>query len=177
MVFFFFVSVSVSGERGEGRGAQLKKGREVTNGRGPWKPLFLPHLPRRLWGEGKQWKVPREMGTVPCVILAASRGSFLFFSNQYSLPFCKSVSASGKESTCQHRRHERRGFDLWVGKIPWSRKWQLTPVFLPGKFHGQRNLVGYSPWDCKRIGHHWAHTLCLIYSTLTPTDLNLDPSR
>ena len=35
----------------------------------------------------------------------------------------------------------------WVGKIPWRRKCQSTPVFLPGKFRGQRNLVGYSPWD------------------------------
>ena len=34
----------------------------------------------------------------------------------------------------------------WVGKIPWRRKWQPTPVFLPGEFHGQRSLVGYSPW-------------------------------
>ena len=47
---------------------------------------------------------------------------------------------SGKEPTCQFRRHE---FDPWVRKIPWSRKWQSTPVFLPGKSHGQR-LVGYS---------------------------------
>ena len=36
-----------------------------------------------------------------------------------------------------------------VGKIPWKRKWQPTPVFLPGKFHGQRGLVGYSPWGHK----------------------------
>ena len=34
-------------------------------------------------------------------------------------------------------------FDSWVGKIPWSRKWQLIPVFLPRKFHGQRSLEGY----------------------------------
>ena len=40
-------------------------------------------------------------------------------------------------------------FNPWVGKIPWRRKWQPTPVFLPGKSNGQRNLVGYSPWDCK----------------------------
>jgi len=33
-------------------------------------------------------------------------------------------------------------------KIPWRRKWQPTPVFLPGKFHGQRSLAGYSPWGC-----------------------------
>ena len=40
----------------------------------------------------------------------------------------------------------RRGFDLWAGKIPWRRSWQLTPVFLPGESHGQRSLAGYSPW-------------------------------
>ena len=34
-------------------------------------------------------------------------------------------------------------------KIPWRRKWQPTPVLLPRKFHGQRNLVGYSPWGSK----------------------------
>ena len=37
------------------------------------------------------------------------------------------------------------GFDPWVGKIPWRRKWQPTPVFLPGESHGERSLVGYSP--------------------------------
>ena len=56
---------------------------------------------------------------------------------------------SGKESTCQYRRHKRRKLDPWVGKIPWRRKWQLIPVFLPGKVHGQRSLSGYSPWGCK----------------------------
>ena len=40
----------------------------------------------------------------------------------------------------------RPGFDPWVGKIPWRRKWQSTSVLLPGKSHGQRSLVGYSPW-------------------------------
>ena len=37
----------------------------------------------------------------------------------------------------------------WVGRIPWRRKWQPTPVFLPGESHGQRTLIGYSPWGCK----------------------------
>ena len=46
------------------------------------------------------------------------------------------------------------GFHPWVGKIPWRRKWQPTPVFLPGKSRGQRSLVGYSPWGHKRIGHN-----------------------
>ena len=48
---------------------------------------------------------------------------------------------SNKESAYQCRR---LGFDPWVGKIPWRREWQPTPIFLPGKFHGQRSLVGYS---------------------------------
>ena len=49
---------------------------------------------------------------------------------------------SWKESAHQCRKH---GFDPWVGKIPWRKKWQSTPVFLPGKSHGQRSLVGCSP--------------------------------
>ena len=60
---------------------------------------------------------------------------------------------SGKESTWQCRRP---GFGSWVRKIPWRMKWQLTPVFFPGKSHGQRSLVGYSSWGCKRVWHDWA---------------------
>ena len=56
---------------------------------------------------------------------------------------------SDKESTCQWRIHSRWGFYPWVGKIPWSRKWQPTPVFLPGKFQEQRSLEGYSIWGRK----------------------------
>ena len=51
--------------------------------------------------------------------------------------------ASGKEPTYQCRRHKRRRFDPWVGKILWRRAWQLTPEFLPGESHGQRSLVGH----------------------------------
>ena len=53
--------------------------------------------------------------------------------------------ASGKEPICQCRRLKRRGFSPWVGKIPWRRKWLPTPVFLSGKSHGLRSLVGYRP--------------------------------
>ena len=58
---------------------------------------------------------------------------------------------SGKRICLQYRRHQRRGFDLWIGKIPWRREWQPTPVFLPGKSHRQRNPAGYSPWGCKEL--------------------------
>ena len=43
----------------------------------------------------------------------------------------------------------RPRFNPWVGKILWRRKWQPTPVLLPGKSHGQRSVVGYSPWAHK----------------------------
>ena len=54
---------------------------------------------------------------------------------------------SGKEFACQCKR---RGFKPLVIKIHWRRKWQLIPVFLPRKPHGQRSLVGYSPHGHKK---------------------------
>ena len=81
--------------------------------------------------------------------------SFLYSSSVYS---CHNIYVliythkwlprwlSDKESTCQCKRHRRRGFNSWVIKIPWRRKWQATPIFLPRKFHGQRMLAACSPW-------------------------------
>ena len=60
---------------------------------------------------------------------------------------------SGKESACQCRKLR---FDSWFRKIPWRRKWQPTPVFLPGKSHGQKGLESYSPWGHKRVGQDLA---------------------
>ena len=65
------------------------------------------------------------------------------------LPLGFPGGASGKEPACQCRRCNRFGFNPWVRKILWRRAQQPTPVFLPGEFHIQRNLAGYSPWDCK----------------------------
>ena len=67
-------------------------------------------------------------------------------------------SASSRESACKCRRC---GFDPWIGKIPWNRKWQPTPVFLHGKFHGKRSLGGYSQWG-HTVGQAWAHTAAPI---------------
>ena len=50
-----------------------------------------------------------------------------------------------------HLQCRKPRFNPWVGKIPWRRKWQPTPVFLFGKSHGQRSLVGYSPWGRKEL--------------------------
>ena len=70
----------------------------------------------------------------------------------------------GKESTYQCRRCKRFGFDPWLGKIPWSRKWQPASGFLPGEPNGQRSLASYSPWG-RRVEHWlrtWAQTHNLV---------------
>ena len=58
------------------------------------------------------------------------------------------MQCSGEEFACQY---SRCGFNPWVGKISWRRKWQPTPVFLPEKSHGLRSLVGCSPRDHKEL--------------------------
>ena len=65
-----------------------------------------------------------------------------------------------EESACQCRR---RGFDPWVGKILWRRKWQNTLVFLPGEFHGQRSLEGYSRWDPEKSDTPEHEQKCILY--------------
>ena len=69
------------------------------------------------------------------------------------IPACQGFPSgtSGKEPACQCRRHKRHGFAPWVGKIPWKRAWQPTPVFLPGESHRQRSLAGYSPEGCTEL--------------------------
>ena len=58
---------------------------------------------------------------------------------------------SGKEPTCQCRRHKRHGFNPRVRKICWRRAWQPIPVFLPGESYGQKSLAGYSPQGPKEL--------------------------
>ena len=81
--------------------------------------------------------------------------------------------ASGKEPTCQCRRHKRHRFNPWFGKMPWRREYQPTLVFLPGEPHEQRNLEGYAtvqfsrsvlsdslqPMDCSMSGFLVLHYL------------------
>ena len=76
-----------------------------------------------------------------------------------------SSSSSGKEFSCQCRRC---GFDSWSEKVPWRRKWQPTPVFLPGKPHGQRSLVGYSPWG---VTKSWTQLSNWTTTTIEVCDL------
>ena len=84
----------------------------------------------------------------PCPSPLAPAGSF---SESVSWGF--PGGTSGKESTCQCRRCKRYRFDLWVGKIPWRRKWQLTPVFLPGKIPWTEEPGGLQSMRLRRVGH------------------------
>ena len=82
--------------------------------------------------------------------------------------------SDGKDSACQYRKLERHRFNPWVRKILWRKEWQPTPVFLPGEFHGQRSLAGYSPWCLKESHmteqlthtHTHTHTHIFIYTFL-----------
>ena len=60
-------------------------------------------------------------------------------------------SSSAVKNLSPYTRGKRSKFNLWVGKIPWRRAWQPTPVFLPEKYHRQRSLAGYSPWGHKEL--------------------------
>ena len=72
----------------------------------------------------------------------------------------KNLSANAGDVRDPDKRHR---FDPWVEEIPWSRKWQSTPLFLPGDFHGQRSLLDYSLWghkesDMTQLTHTHTHT-------------------
>ena len=98
-------------------------------------PVFLPENPRdrRAW-----WAAVYGVTQSRTRLKWLSSSSII---HTYGLPRWLSV----KETACDCRTHRRWGFYPWVGKIPWKREWQSTPVFLPGKYHRQRSLVGYSP--------------------------------
>ena len=81
---------------------------------------------------------------------------------------------SGKEPACQCRRCKRYSVNPWVRKMSWRSKWPSAPVFLPGKFHGQRSLVGYSPCGRKESDmteciqtHTHTHT-CIMFIVSFP---------
>ena len=82
-----------------------------------------------------------------------------------TLSICTEASLVAQwQKVCgQFRRHRSHP---WVGKIPWRREWQPTPVFLPGESCGQRSLVGYSPWG-HRVRYNWATSLSFFLSALS----------
>ena len=80
--------------------------------------------------------------------------SFLIFYFFSVWPLGFPGGTGGKDPACQCRTRDRFGFHPWVGKIPWRRKWQPTPVFLPGESQGRGSLVG-----CRLWGHTQSNTI------------------
>ena len=130
-----------------------------------WKAKWLRNGPRLKRDEKKE-KNERERerderALRMSAVMSGSQGEFekqkqppeMFWGQMGKFEYTKYLILLCKESTCQFRRHR---FHPWIGKVPWKRKWQPTPVFLPGKSHGQRSLAGYSPWGCETAGHDLA---------------------
>ena len=100
-----------------------------------------------------RWPVHLPLWRLRCEFHTHFHGSEIFFifgiapHRALLCPF-PSLGLRWKRICLQCRRP---GFDPWVGKIPWRRKWQPTPALLPGKFHGLRSLVGYKPWGHSNV--------------------------
>ena len=118
-----------------------------------WRPVWLSQLGEAVLLPSSGWRSVMLLNTPQCTQhspLQQSHPDQKLNSVEFGklsiglkgLPKC----LNGKESICQCRRCR---FDPWVKKIPWRRKWQPTPLFLPGISHGQRSLVSYSPWSGK----------------------------
>ena len=142
--------------------------------------LFPEHTPRSpnnlslscsVWHHCKM--LSSKSGSGPPVHTCASATSHLTTSSLWAFP----GGSDGKASCLQCGRP---GFDPWVGKILWRREWPPTLVLLPGKSHGRRSLVGYSPWGPKEwdtterlhfhflpLGLHCPQVLC--WAALVPS--------
>ena len=96
------------------------------------------HTPHTKWGEknGIRFKKKKRKNWL-----------LVFWKRNLFIPRGFPGGTSGKEPACQSSSCKRRGFDPWVGKIPWGR--EPTLLLWLGKSHGQRSLAGYSPWGRK----------------------------
>ena len=145
----------------------------TTDGNLGFRPIFLPTtlylLPTSSW----------KLSDCNCILtlffseILGKCVSHFFFDYCSFLSYIRSKSLLVKlsypwwlrgSSVCLEFR--RPGFNPWVGKIPWRRKWQPTPVLLPGESHGGRSLVGYSPWGHKE-SDMTERLYLLTYQTVT----------
>ena len=110
--------------------------------------LFLPHPSLPHCGDGILRSRSADSGglTLSCASTPSSLDRPVW--QDYTSPPANPGGSMEKEPTFQGREC---GFHPWVGKIPWRRKRLATQVFLPGKSHGQRSLVRYSPWGCREL--------------------------
>ena len=169
-----------SGQGGCVEGVGSIQGTSILSFLRTGRPLKVPRallsdLPELVPWLLRQWLHFREVKHILCQIfhkkMRLQFRKWGWYGN-YSSPTFPG-GASGKESTCQCRRLKRRGFNPWVRRIPWHRKWQPTPIFLAGKSHGQRSLAAYSPWGHKESDptehkHHQPRELALAVLSCMP---------
>ena len=87
-----------------------------------------------------------------CYFLLYSRVNQLYMIIHQLHIHASQVALVVKNPPTSEGRRKRHGFDPWIGKIPWRRAWQPTPVFLPEEAPpGERSLAGCSPWGCKEL--------------------------
>ena len=102
------------------------------------------------------WLPPKWVFSPPLHCCNSNLSATISYPDLYKINWDFPSGSASEEPTYQCRI-----CNFWVGKIPWSSKWKPAPVFLPGKFRGQRTLAGYSPWgQTQRVRHDWvlAHT-------------------
>ena len=153
----------------------LSKLQEMVKDREAWHAAV--HVVIKNWTQRSNWIIMSNKGTVADIIFLWSLNYICTFAeNQLTIYVVGLVLDSlllswsiltpilgfsrWERIHLQWRRCKRRVLDPWVGKITWNSKWHPIPVFLPEKFHGQRNYSpwGYSPWGHERVRHDWAHS-------------------
>ena len=134
------------------------------------KDLMRPNRPQslrsqRIWHDWASKQAWAQIGT--SALFSETFEEQIFLEREYMCMYIciwASLVAQWSRICLQWRR---RRFNPWIRKIPWRRKWQPTPLFLPGKSHGQRNLAGYSPWGCKESDTiYWLNNnnnICFVY--------------
>ena len=124
-----------------------------------WKSMYKVEVPHRLYKNRVLWCTIswRQVNISPAIQTGQTKQVFTYKRSHaflilfqywnwipWCIPFFLLPGGSDGKSVCL--QCGRPVLDPWVGKIPWRRKWPPTPVLLPGKSHGSRSLVGYSPW-------------------------------
>ena len=140
----------------------------------PWTPTFVTSWRatswKSRWNSSRRWVTTWPNFTV---LAGPQAGLGKYFLERFTLKhnWASQVGLVVKNLTA-NAGDMRLGFNPWVGKVPWRRAWQPTPVFLPGQFHGQRSLAGYSLCGCKesdtteRLTHTHTHKYLIITVSL-----------